>query len=135
MVVEVTLRYEFDAAHRLPNHPGKCRHLHGHRYVAEVTVTGQVDEETGMICDFADLKKAIKDTIGPWDHSLLLHKDDREWVPDPHWNQHRFDLPPTAEWLATVAAILLEKPIGQIGASLVSVRLFETPNCWVTVTP
>ena len=37
---EATRRIEWDMGHRVPEHGGKCRTPHGHRYVAEVTVRG-----------------------------------------------------------------------------------------------
>ena len=42
MSVRITRRLEFDAGHRIPNHASQCRHLHGHRYAIEVTLSGEV---------------------------------------------------------------------------------------------
>jgi 6-pyruvoyltetrahydropterin/6-carboxytetrahydropterin synthase len=63
---EITRKLEFDAGHRIPNHNGQCRHLHGHRYCLEVTLRGQVNEtsgarDEGMIMDFGDIKKIMND--------------------------------------------------------------------------
>ncbi len=51
----------FDSAHFLANYEGKCRNIHGHRWVVDVEVKseslqagGQLD---GMIIDFGDLKR------------------------------------------------------------------------------
>lgn len=66
----------FEAAHFIPNHPGKCRNLHGHSYRIRVEITGEVDPETGMILDFAYLKEAMAWVIDGWDHAFLTH-----WVP------------------------------------------------------
>ena len=41
--VIVRRRFEFEAAHELPNHPGKCKNLHGHSYKLFVTVERPVD--------------------------------------------------------------------------------------------
>ncbi|MHB8760606.1 MAG: 6-pyruvoyl trahydropterin synthase family protein, partial [Thiobacillus sp.] len=35
----ITRRLEFDAGHRIPNHGSQCRHLHGHRYALEITLS------------------------------------------------------------------------------------------------
>ena len=50
----VRRRFEFEAAHRLPNHPGKCRELHGHSYGLFVKVDRPVDDTSGMAIDFSD---------------------------------------------------------------------------------
>jgi 6-pyruvoyltetrahydropterin/6-carboxytetrahydropterin synthase len=58
-----------DSAHYLPGH-GKCGRVHGHTYKIEVIVEGEV-KENGMVIDFYDLKKGIKETLQEYDHTLL----------------------------------------------------------------
>ena len=65
--MRITRRLEFDAGHRIPNHDSRCRHLHGHRYAIEVTVSGDIvtaegDAEQGMVTDFAGMcgKRLLK---------------------------------------------------------------------------
>jgi 6-pyruvoyltetrahydropterin/6-carboxytetrahydropterin synthase len=57
-----------DCAHFLPGHP-KCGTMHGHTYKVEVVIEGE--NKAGMIIDFADLKKAVRETLGRFDHRLL----------------------------------------------------------------
>lgn len=64
---------EISSAHWLPFHGGKCRGLHGHNYIFEVSVTGEVNLGTNFVVDFGDLKSAINETVGIWDHKLLTH--------------------------------------------------------------
>lgn len=58
-----------DSAHYLPGH-GKCGKLHGHTYKIEVLVEGEI-QENGMVIDFYDLKKGIKEALKEYDHILL----------------------------------------------------------------
>ena len=44
--MRITRRLEFDAGHRNPDHRSQCRHLHGHRYAMEITLSGEVIEKT-----------------------------------------------------------------------------------------
>ena len=72
MRAHLTRRYRFSASHRLHSEQmsdaentavyGKCNNPfgHGHNYVLEVTVNGQVDESTGMICNLVDLDKCVQ---------------------------------------------------------------------------
>jgi 6-pyruvoyltetrahydropterin/6-carboxytetrahydropterin synthase len=72
MKAHLSRRYHFSASHRLHSAEmsadenratyGKCNnpHGHGHNYVLEVTVSGQVDEQTGMVCNLADLDGFIE---------------------------------------------------------------------------
>lgn len=68
----VRRRFRFEAAHRLPRHPGKCRELHGHSYELVVAVDRPVEPASGMAIDFSDLKRTVHDhVVEPLDHKLV----------------------------------------------------------------
>jgi len=62
MRVELSRRFRFEAAHRLPMVPRehKCHRLHGHSFEIEVTVAGEVDPTLGWLMDFADIREAVE---------------------------------------------------------------------------
>jgi 6-pyruvoyltetrahydropterin/6-carboxytetrahydropterin synthase len=142
----ITRRLEFDAGHRIPNHQGQCRHLHGHRYQLEITLQGEMNteggsSEEGMLMDFGLIKQIMQNVIiDPWDHSFFVADTDLELIrflqsiPD-----HKTTIirgVPTAENLAKNAFDLLAPVIQeQYGKNLrlQQLRLFETPNCWADV--
>lgn len=62
------VRETIDCAHFLPGHD-KCGSLHGHTYRIELIIEGE--NKTGMIIDFADLKKCLRDTLSLYDHKSL----------------------------------------------------------------
>lgn len=74
-MVTVTKLFEFEACHHLPNYLGPCHNIHGHSYKLEVTVGGLIHtdgEKKGMIIDFKDLKRIVKDVaIDKYDHANL----------------------------------------------------------------
>ena len=75
MKTKLTKQFKFEAAHSLPNHDGKCKNLHGHSYILEVTVSGEKHisgPKEGMIIDFSDLSKIVEENIiNKWDHQFL----------------------------------------------------------------
>lgn len=72
-------RIEFDAGHRVRDHDGKCKMLHGHRYALEVTFSSQKLNEIGMTIDFGIIKSIIKSWIDEnWDHNVILSEKDIE---------------------------------------------------------
>ncbi len=86
MKVHLTRRYGFAASHRLHNDSmsaeenratyGKCNnpHGHGHNYFVEITVSGLVDPQTGMVCNLADLDGWVRENvIERYDHQDLNH--------------------------------------------------------------
>ncbi|BDW11119.1 6-carboxytetrahydropterin synthase QueD [Polynucleobacter sp. SHI8] len=143
---QITRRLEFDAGHRIPNHQGQCRHLHGHRYQIEVTLRGELNQsqgssEEGMMMDFGHIKSIMQELIiDPWDHSFFVAKIDTQLIEFlktiPDHKTTIIDGVPTAENLAKiafdlVAPVLLEKYLGRI--RLYQLRLYETPNCWADI--
>lgn len=119
MRTTITCVMTFAAAHRLPDHEGKCRNLHGHTYTLEVSVTGVPEREgpsAGMVMDFADLRDWVtRHAIEPLDHTLL-----NEVV----------DFVPTVEAIAGWVFTKLEAS----GLPVVRVRLYEGPNSYAEVT-
>jgi 6-pyruvoyltetrahydropterin/6-carboxytetrahydropterin synthase len=64
--------FKFDSAHKLENYKGACENLHGHTYTLVVSCSGEVDEKTGMIVDFNEIKKIVDEKIlNKIDHSYL----------------------------------------------------------------
>lgn len=75
MPTSVTVKVHFEAAHRLHNPDrsddwnrtvfGKCNnvHGHGHNYVLEVTVEGEVDPDSGYLIDMKDLKRILGEAV------------------------------------------------------------------------
>lgn len=109
------------------NHPGKCRHLHGHSARVSITLESAELNEQGMVCDFSDINKYadkwISETL---DHNMLLHKDDpilpalknageRHMVVDEH---------PTAEFLAK----LIYEHVAKGGFPVTNVSVWETDS-------
>ncbi len=137
----ITRRLEFDAGHRIPDHQSQCRHLHGHRYAIEITLSGQVinkagDAANGMVMDFSQVKDLAKQhVVDPWDHAFLAFAGDKPIVDFltslPGHKTVILDRVPTAENLARLAFELLDVVYRDTYGNhlrLEQVRLYETPN-------
>jgi len=139
----ITRRLEFDAGHRIPNHTSQCRHLHGHRYAIEITLSGDIitaegQSEQGMVMDFSDVKRiANEKLVDAWDHAFLVYRGDRV-VSDflaslPEHKTVILDAIPTAENLVQIAFSILDPAYRDTYGNhlrLERVRLYETPNNW-----
>ncbi len=77
--IRITKAFRFEMAHALKGYDGLCRNIHGHTYELMVTVLGKPisDENSpklGMVMDFGDLKKIVKEVIvDKHDHALVLY--------------------------------------------------------------
>jgi 6-pyruvoyltetrahydropterin/6-carboxytetrahydropterin synthase len=141
--MRITRKLEFDAGHRIPDHKSQCRHMHGHRYVLEVTLAGEVvdiegESSRGMVMDFADVKAIAKQhVVDKWDHAFLAFSGDSAVVNFltslPEHKTVILDVIPTAENLAATAFRILDPLYRDTYGNnlrLERVRLYETPNCW-----
>jgi 6-pyruvoyltetrahydropterin/6-carboxytetrahydropterin synthase len=131
MKVTVSRKAHFNAAHRLHNPKwsdeknravfGKCNNpnYHGHNYELIVSVTGEIDQETGFVMDVKDLADLVKELIEDrFDHkNLNLDTDEFK-----HLN-------PTAENIVVVCWNLLRPKIDD--DKNLSVVLYETPRNFV----
>lgn len=104
--------FDFEAAHKLPHHPGKCRELHGHSYRLVVSVDRPVDPDSGLAIDFADLKQIVRTQVV----DVLDHKYVNDLIDNP-----------TAEVMAVWIWQRLENEL----TGMVEIELHETRNCSV----
>lgn len=71
MAYTVFKEFAFAAAHHIPDHPGKCRHLHGHNYRIRVFMAAEKLDAIGMVIDFSKIKAMMKDVVGHFDHRVI----------------------------------------------------------------
>lgn len=74
--MEITVTREFCYGHRIHNHPGKCRNLHGHNGTLTVTFSGAVKVASGMVCDFKDLRILVDEVLSGYDHLFFVYRED-----------------------------------------------------------
>jgi 6-pyruvoyltetrahydropterin/6-carboxytetrahydropterin synthase len=109
--VLIAREFDFQAAHQLPDHPGKCRNLHGHGYRLRVICRAAVDTTTGLAIDFGEVKRIVRErALDALDHAYL----------------NEILKIPSAEH---IAAWIWERLEGEL--PLHEIVLFETPTCYV----
>ncbi|MCL8008231.1 6-pyruvoyl trahydropterin synthase family protein [Gelidibacter japonicus] len=79
--IRITKQFSFETGHALYGYDGKCKNVHGHSYKLSVTVVGKPISDSsnvkfGMVIDFSDLKKIVKDEIvDVFDHATVFNKN------------------------------------------------------------
>lgn len=79
--IRITKQFTFETGHALYGYDGKCRNVHGHSYKLSVTVIGSPITDAsnvkyGMVIDFGDLKKIVKEEIvDVFDHATVFNKN------------------------------------------------------------
>ena len=120
----LTKAVQFEAAHSLPGHRGKCAHLHGHSYRLEVSLRGPLKQEPGasddgMVMDLQDLADIIRQAV----LARLDHRYLNEVI------EERATAENVAHWIWDA---LLEGGLPE--PLLYHVKLWETATSWAEVT-
>jgi 6-pyruvoyltetrahydropterin/6-carboxytetrahydropterin synthase len=133
--ITCTRRLEFDAAHRVMQHEGKCRFVHGHRYVIEASFASKKLDDLGRVVDFGIIKELLGGWIDQnWDHTLVLWDKDEALgnAIKGQTKQHIYYMPsnPTAENMAEhLLTEICPKLFADWPIYCTHVRVRETPNC------
>ena len=78
--IRITKQFSFETGHALYGYDGACKNVHGHSYKLSVTVIGAPIEDRnhvkfGMVIDFSDLKKIVKEEIvDRFDHATVFNE-------------------------------------------------------------
>ncbi len=78
--IRITKQFNFETGHALYGYDGACKNVHGHSYKLSVTVIGKPSEDRsnvkyGMVIDFSDLKKIVKEEIvDRFDHATVFNE-------------------------------------------------------------
>ena len=139
-MIRITKIFTFETAHVLYNYDGKCKNMHGHSYKLFVTVKGTPindinNVKNGMVVDFGDIKKIVKEEIvDVWDHAVLLnaltpHKELGEDLAQKGYRVIECNYQPTCEnMLYEIAEKIKNKLPSHV--QLAYLKLHETENSY-----
>ncbi|WP_405411896.1 6-pyruvoyl trahydropterin synthase family protein [Maribacter sp. Asnod1-A12] len=134
--IRITKQFNFETGHALYGYDGKCRNVHGHSYKLSVTVIGTPITDNnnvkwGMVIDFGDLKKIVKeDIVDVFDHATVFNKNTphvelaKELIDRGH-NVILADYQPTSENMVIDFAAKIKSRLPQ-NIALFSLKLQET---------
>lgn len=123
----------FDSAHFLKDYEGKCSNIHGHRWTVEIEVGAETLESDtqnrGMVVDFSNLKKDLKEIADYFDHSLIMEIGSlRQATEDALIAENlrivKVDFRPTAE---NFAKYIYDEMTSR-GYKVIEASVYETPN-------
>lgn len=134
--IRITKEFNFETGHALFGYDGLCKNVHGHSYKLSVTVKGTpIDDPThvknGMVIDFSDLKKIVKEEIVfPFDHATVLntttpHKELADEMENRGNKILRVNYQPTSEMMVIDFAHKIQARLPQ-QIRLVKLKLRET---------
>jgi len=140
--IRVTKKFSFETGHALYGYDGKCRNVHGHSYKLSVTVMGSPISDTshvkhGMVIDFGDLKKIVKEEIvDVFDHATVFNKNTPHVELAKELSDRGHDVllvnyQPTSEMMVIDFAEKIKDRLPS-SVKLHSLRLQETDSCYAS---
>ena len=118
---ELKIVSHFAAAHQLKMVADKCENLHGHNWKIEVFVEGDRLNSAGILMDFGDIKKHVRDTMKLLDHKFLNETH-------PFSTGH----PPSSENIARFVANEVQQRIADPSIRISRVSAWESENACAT---
>ncbi len=136
--IRITKQFSFETGHALYGYDGKCKNVHGHSYKLSVTVIGKPivnrnDVKFGMVIDFSDLKKIVKEEIvDQFDHATVFNETTPhiELANELKLHGHHVilvDYQPTSENMVIDFAQRIKSRLPE-GIALFSLKLQETDS-------
>ena len=138
--IRITKQFSFETGHALYGYDGKCKNVHGHSYRLDVTVIGTpIDDASnvkfGMVIDFGDLKKIVKeDIVDVFDHATVFNKNTphvelAKELQDRGHNVLLVDYQPTSEMMVIDFAEKIKRRLPE-NINLHSLKLQETATSY-----
>ena len=138
--IRITKQFSFETGHALYGYDGKCRNVHGHSYKLSVTVIGNPIADSshvkfGMVIDFSDLKKIVKEEIvDVFDHATVFNKNTphvelAKELSDRGHSVLLVDYQPTSEMMVIDFAEKIKQRLSK-QTQLFSLRLQETATSY-----
>lgn len=133
VMYKLKTKASFDSTHFLKDYDGKCSNIHGHRWTVEIKVGAETLESDtqnrGMVVDFSNLKRDLKEIADHFDHSLIMETGSlKQATEDALLAENlrivKVDFRPTAE---NFAKYIYDEMAGR-GYKVIEASVYETPN-------
>lgn len=126
--MKIAKEFRWEMGHRLPDHFGQCKNIHGHSYKMIVEFEGELDKNE-MIIDYYDVEKIINPIIEKLDHAFMVNKNDQivlELLNRMNSKKVVVDFHSTAENICLYLLNEVKKASLPENVSSIKVRVYET---------
>ncbi|HEY9343426.1 MAG TPA: 6-carboxytetrahydropterin synthase [Hanamia sp.] len=136
-MITITKIFRFEMAHAIFGYTGKCKNIHGHSYILQVTVTKSTSSDgfitgPGFIMDFKELKKIVNEKIiKELDHRLILSGEYLKLNPafESAENIFKWKIEPSAENILIYIKEQIEMALPE-EIKLIKLQLYETADSY-----
>ena len=126
--MKIAKEFRWEMGHRLPEHFGLCKNIHGHSYKMIVEFEGELDKNQ-MVIDYYDVEKIVNPVIEKLDHSFMVNINDKvvlEFLEKMNSKKVIVDFNSTAENICSFLFSEIKKCSLPSNISSIKVRVYET---------
>lgn len=126
--MKIAKEFRWEMGHRLPEHFGLCKNIHGHSYKMIVEFEGELDKNQ-MVIDYYDVEKIINPIVQNLDHSFMVNIDDKpvlEFLEKMNSKKVVVDFLATAENICNYLLKEIRRVSLPQNISSLKVRVYET---------
>ena len=123
---EVAVEQTFAAGHALRGYKGKCENVHGHNYRVRVTIQGESLNSIGLLVDFTEIKRLVRQTVDYLDHRFINDLPPFDTINPSAENMARFFYDQVDQGLAGSA---------DVPTRIKEVQVWETDTSMATYRP
>jgi len=134
--MKIAKEFRWEMGHRLSEHFGNCKNIHGHSYKMIVEIEGELNP-SGMIMDYYDLKQVVNPVIEKLDHAFMVNKDDGivlEFLNKVNSKKVIVDFPSTVENICHFIIGQLRPQSFPENVKTIRVSIFETHDDYAEET-
>lgn len=127
--MKIAKEFRWEMGHRLPDHFGQCKNIHGHSYKMLVEFEGELDKNE-MIIDYYDVEKIINPIIEILDHAFMVNQEDKivlDFLEKMNSKKVVVNFQSTAENICLYLLNEVKKASLPENVSRIKVRVYETP--------
>lgn len=128
--MKIAKEFNWEMGHRLPEHFGKCKNIHGHSYKMLVEIEGELNDK-GMVMDYYDLRDVIDPIVEELDHSFMANEKDLpvvEFLEKMKSKRMIVDFDSTVENITTYFLNKIKNAKLPSNIKKLKVRVCETPD-------
>jgi 6-pyruvoyltetrahydropterin/6-carboxytetrahydropterin synthase len=128
--MKIAKEFRWEMGHRLPEHFGQCKNIHGHSYKMLVEIEGELNKDE-MVIDYYDVEKIINPIIEKLDHAFMVNKNDKvvlEFLEKMNSKKVIVDFQSTAENICLYLLNEIKKVRLTQNVSEIKVRVYETSH-------
>ncbi|MCG6960251.1 6-carboxytetrahydropterin synthase [bacterium BMS3Abin03] len=130
--MKVAKEFHWEMGHRLPEHFGLCKNIHGHSYKMIVEFDGELNESE-MVIDFYDVEKMINPIVEKLDHAFMVKNDDKiilEFLENMNSKKVVVDFESTVENICKyISGEVISAKLPE-NLKNISVRIYETADAY-----